>query len=854
MNKVFLKDYKAPDFEIYKIDLVFDFAKSSNPVVKSTLFINKKNKEAESLVLFGSDTFVTKSIMLDKKELTKDDFVIENNMLKIASVKQDSFELNIEVDLDVENNKSCLGLYFSGENIITQCEPEGFRKITWYLDRPDNLALFNVEIIVPENKYNTALSNGNLQSYSRENGLAIYKYSDIHKKPSYLFALVVGNFDVLQDTYKTFKGKEVELSIFLNGNIQDAEFAMESLKNAMKFDEEHFGLEYDLDIYNIVSVKDFNAGAMENKSLNIFNHSYIIFNQNLATDSDKINVEAVVGHEYFHNYTGNRVTCENWFNLCLKEGLTVFREQLFSENMQGFAPMRFDEVSLIKKAQFKEDRSPFSHAPRPNEYIEIDNFYTITVYEKGAEIFRMIATMVGKDNFVQIVKKYLQNNDGKSASVEKFLDVVKEYSNFDVEHFKWWFTKKGLLNLHITKEEYNKEEKTLTLGFKEQVEAGGREMDYTFLFPLEIVVYGVATGQVLFKDILIFANKDKEIKIPNVAEECVVSVNPNFVAPLELYHFTSDEYLQNLIKLEQSNINIVFLIKNYLQQFVYDIVTTKTRKTEEVINILDNLIERFKDDGAVLAEILTMPSFDDVVHMFVSDLPIKQIIKTITNLEKEIAKHFLGKFYEIFESLKEDELVFDQKNLAIRKLKGVLLKYLVKTGAEELEDAVLGMYHSLNMTNRLNSLKAVSSMSGDFRDNLFEDFASKFKNAPLVVDKLFMIEAMAKQETALERIKKIMESDLFSLENPNNVRSLLGVFGRYNPLYFHSKDSYDFYCSVIKKIDKNNPKLASSLVLAFSFWAKYPKELKEAVQKNLQELKNSGVSKNLLEMLINLGI
>ncbi len=853
MDKIFLKDYTVPDFEIYKISLVFDFSKSVNPVVRSTLLVTKKNRDAKVLVLFGAENFVTKSIIMDKQELTNNDFVIEDNMLKISSITQDSFELSIEVNLDVENNKSCLGLYLSGENIITQCEPEGFRKITWYVDKPDNLALFDVEIIIPEAKYNTALSNGNLQSYASKNGIATYKYSDIHKKPSYLFALVVGNFDVLQDSYTTLGGQEVLLNIYLNGDNKDASFAMESLKNAMQFDEEYFGLEYDLEVYNIVSVEDFNAGAMENKSLNIFNHSYIIFNQDLATDSDKINVEAVVGHEYFHNYTGNRVTCANWFNLCLKEGLTVFREQLFSEEMQGFSAMRLDEVSLIRKNQFKEDRSPFSHAPRPDEYMEIDNFYTITVYEKGAEIFRMIQSLVGKENFVQIVKKYLHNNDGKAADVEKFLDVVKEYSTFDVEHFKLWFTKKGLLNCYVIKEEYNKEEQSLTLGLKMQVEAGGEIMDYHFLFPLEIVVYGTVSGEVLFHDNVICAEQEKEIIIANIQEECVVAINPNFVAPLELNHPFSDSYLQNLIKLEQSDINIVFLIKNYLQQFIYDIVSMKSREQKEVMAILDNLLERFKERYGILAEILVMPSFDDVVHRFASNLPIKRIIEVITSLEKDIAKHFKDRFYQIFESLEENETLFDQRNFSKRRLKGILLKYLVKAGGE-YEDAVLTMYHSLNMTNRLNSLKAISQINSDFAEDLFVDFAVKFSNIPLVMDKLFTIEAMAQRENVLERIKKIMASDLFSLENPNNVRSLLGVFGRYNPLYFHSKDAYDFYCDVIKMIDKNNPKLASSLIGAFSFWAKYPQELKQVLEHNLQEMKNSKISKNLLEMLINLGL
>ncbi|MEI8706801.1 aminopeptidase N [Pseudoalteromonas sp. B62] len=847
----YLKDYKAPDFLIDHTELTFDLQPLTTKV-SSLLTLTRVGDNKAPLVLDGIDLRLL-SLSIDTVDIT--DYEIIGEQLIINNLP-DSCQLSIVTEISPETNTSLEGLYLSGGAYCTQCEAQGFRKITYYMDRPDVLSTFDV-IVIADIKFSQLLSNGNqVDSGETQDGRHFAKWQDPFKKPSYLFALVAGDFDVLKDNYITQSGKNVELALFVDkGNLSKTPHAIASLKKAMQWDEARFNLEYDLDIYMIVAVDFFNMGAMENKGLNIFNSKCVLANQETATDKDYHTIESIVGHEYFHNWTGNRVTCRDWFQLSLKEGLTVFRDQEFSSDLGSRALNRIDAVKVMRTHQFSEDAGPMAHPIRPEKVIEMNNFYTVTVYDKGAEVIRMMHTLLGEPNFQKGMALYFERHDGQAVTCDDFVSAMSDASGVNLDQFKRWYSQAGTSRLNAI-QNFDLDSNTYSLTI-EQFAPLNQQSNAPLHIPFAIELLDV-NGQSIeleyqgekVNHVLNVTQPSQTFHFDNMTAKPVAVLLEDFSAPCILNQETDEHELLHIMRFARSD----FSRWDAQQQLFIKAMKANLNSVEsvglsdEIINALRGLVNEKQGDLALIAELLKLPSFDTLAAEF-EVIPVDEIVNIAEQFERQIADELTNEFITCFESLIDDGSV-NASAVAIRSLKQLCLHYLAKTNDPHAADFIKHAASSKNMTNVLGALSAAVKASHELCEELLNYFDSQWRHDVLVMDKWFALQAMQTGDNAIDNIKALYEHPCFDFSNPNRVRALVGSFSHFNTSQFHRLDGkgYALLGDLLIKLNAINPQNASRMLTPFMSWKRYDNTRSTAMRLQLERLANlDGLSADLFE-------
>ncbi|KJZ02994.1 aminopeptidase N [Pseudoalteromonas piscicida] len=845
----FLKDYLAPSHTVDTLCLTFELSPRNTIVTAVSQFVAVGN--ATQLILDGVDLELA-SCQVNGEEwqsLEKSDSeLILSNLPK-------AFELKIVTKISPQTNTSLEGLYLSDGAYCTQCEAEGFRKITYFMDRPDVLTTYMVTII-GESKYRYLLSNGNkVEEGSLSDGRHFAKWHDPHKKPSYLFALVAGDFDVLEDNYSTKSGREVKLALFVDkGNLHKAPHAMTSLKKAMEWDESRFDLEYDLDIYMIVAVDFFNMGAMENKGLNVFNSACVLASQETATDRDFHTIESIVGHEYFHNWTGNRVTCRDWFQLSLKEGLTVFRDQEFSSDLGSRGLNRIDAVMAMRTHQFAEDAGPMAHPIRPQQVIEMNNFYTVTVYNKGAEVIRMMHTLLGEANFQKGMKLYFERHDGQAVTCDDFVNAMMDASGVDLTQFKLWYEQFGTPRVKVATE-YDKQAQTYSITVS-QSHADGDPVKVPLHIPFKLELLDgqgesipLLTKHGEIQRALDITEFEQRFEFEQVVSKPVPVLLEDFSAPVLMeYSYTIDELL-HILRFARSDYARWEAVQQIFMIEVKRAVTSGDFKLDpKVLDALSALVETLDGDLALLAELLTLPTFDTLASQF-EIIPVDKLVSISDAFEMQIAQSLQSVFEHAYLSL-QDSGSLEAKDVAIRAFKNKALYYLAKTDSDSVESALDNQFSSSNMTTKLASLKAAVAAQHTKMESLFSQFDSQWRHDSLVMDKWFALSASLSNDEVISNINALYAHPCFDKGNPNRVRALIGSFARSNPAQFHRTDGkgYALLGDLLVELNNINPQNASRMITPFMSWKRYDETRQQLMRGQLSRLANlEGLSDDLYE-------
>jgi len=847
MNKIkeiYLKDYKKPEFSIKNVNLVFDLQEVST-VVTNVMNIVKIDSNVKDIELDSIDLELVE-LWLNDLKLKDTRYIYADEKLKILNVP-DSFTLKIINKIYPQNNTELEGLYKSGSIFCTQNEPEGFRRITPFLDRPDVMSVFTTTVIAEQKKYPILLSNGNKkQCHDFLNGRHATTWFDPHPKPAYLFALVAGDLGCVNDEFTTLSGEHVELNIYCDkGNESKCTHAMKSLKESMLWDEQKYGREYDLEIYNIVAVDSFNMGAMENKGLNIFNSHYVLADKDTASDVNFMGIQSVIAHEYFHNWTGNRITCRDWFQLTLKEGLTVFRDQCFSSDLNSPEVQRIEDVKSLRERQFVEDASPTSHPIQPESYISMNNFYTATVYEKGAEVIRMIHTLLGEANYKKATDLYFESFDGQAVTTNDFLWAMSEASGIDLTQFERWYHQNGTPKLQV-KESFNDDIFELTLTQKIPNDIKGNKQE-AYFYPLKIALLDSNGKEILEKTLII--SKDEEVFNFNGLESApIVSLNRDFSAP---------------IIIEQAKTDFSFLMKHDTNSFVkYESAQIFGVKTLESMmkgeGVDSQFIESFgylldlNIDLSYKALLLELPSVSTLMQRQ-DIIDFEPIYKAKEELAKVLATTYKEKLLSIYQSNhqpKKDDI--DSLSMGKRAIKNRVLRILSSLMSDDVINMAKEQYeNSLTMTDRIVALDILENSSAYLATIAHADFYARYKNDTLVMNKYFSILSASQREGTLDRVIALQNDEVYDKKVPNLVRSLIGVFAR-NYKHFHAKDGlgYKFVADKIIEIDKINPQMASGLTGAFKVYEKMNKINKTYMKIELKRvISTHSLSKNVYEII-----
>ncbi|WP_063651079.1 aminopeptidase N [Aliivibrio fischeri] len=852
----FRSDYQSPEFTISDIDLVFDL-NDTNTLVSATSKVQQL-KQSTDFLLEGEGMKLV-SLKIDDVEYS--DFTQTDTQLTIHNVSGD-FTLTIITEINPQENTALEGLYKSGDGFCTQCEAEGFRRITYYLDRPDVLARFTTKVIADKEAYPHLLSNGNrISQGDLDGGKHFVHWQDPFPKPAYLFALVAGNFDVLTDTYKTKSGRDVALEIYVDqGNLDRTPHAMTSLINSMKWDEERFDLEYDLDIYMIVAVDFFNMGAMENKGLNVFNSKFVLAKQETATDTDYLGIEAVIGHEYFHNWTGNRVTCRDWFQLSLKEGLTVFRDQEFSSDLGSRSVNRINNVRIMRGPQFAEDASPMAHPIRPEKVIEMNNFYTLTVYEKGSEVIRMMHTLLGEANFQKGMKLYFERHDGTAATCEDFVLAMENASGIDLTQFRRWYSQSGTPVLTVSSS-YDDAKNEYALTVKQHTPATEDQMDKLPLhIPFDIELYA-QDGSVIqlrcnnkkVSNVLNVTEEEQTFTFEQVSEKPVVSLLREFSAPVKLNYAYSDEELIFLMVHAQNDFARwdagQMLLANYIRKNIANIQDDKELVLpQSVVDAFRGVLLNAELEHAFIAEMFVLPNHNEITGWF-DTVDVDAIDKALGFIKHTLATELKDEFSATYHSLKQGSYSVEHDAIGKRALRNCSLSYLAKT--EIGEALVEAQYQDAdNMTDTMAAMGAANAAELSIRQTLMNDFSAKWSHDGLVMDKWFILQGSNPSSEALSIIKETMNHKAFSLKNPNRTRSLIGSFASGNAVNFHSKtgEGYAFLGDILIEMNESNPQVASRLVDPLLKFKKYDSDRQSLIKAQLQRLADlDNLAKDLYE-------
>ncbi len=850
------KDYQAPSHTITDIDLTFDLYDNDTIVTALSKVVQKG--ESTTLELDG-EGLELRSVKVDGEDWAHHE--VKEASLVLSDLPAE-FELEIITKIDPEANTALEGLYKSGGAFCTQCEAEGFRRITYYLDRPDVLAKYTTKVIADKATYPYLLSNGNrIAQGEAENGRHWVQWQDPHPKPAYLFALVAGDFDVLRDKYTTMSGRNVDLEIFVDkGNLDRAGHAMTSLINSMKWDEERFGLEYDLDIYMIVAVDFFNMGAMENKGLNIFNSKFVLANDQTATDRDYLGIEAVIGHEYFHNWTGNRVTCRDWFQLSLKEGLTVFRDQEFSSDLGSRAVNRIDNVRIIRGPQFAEDASPMSHPIRPDKVIEMNNFYTLTVYEKGSEVIRMYHTLLGEEGFQKGMKLYFERHDGTAATCEDFVSAMEDATGVDLKQFRLWYSQSGTPTLRVNSE-YNAEAKTYALTVEQFTEATQDQAEKQALhIPFDIELYD-SKGQIIpliingesVHNVLDIKQDKQTFVFENVAEQPVPSLLREFSAPVKLEYDYSDAELIFLMKHATNDFArwdaSQMLLAKYIRQNVNNVQTgSEVQLSEDLIDAFRGVLLDENLEPAFIAQVFSLPSINEITGWY-KQIDVDAVDTVLNSITVSLSATLEDELSATYHTLKQAEYTIDHAAIGKRALRNQCLQFLAHT--DKGNTLVKAQYEAANnMTDTIAAMSAANSAQLECREELMADYSDKWKHDGLVMDKWFALQGTNPAEDALEKVKATMNHEAFSLKNPNRTRSLIGSFLAANPVRFHDKSGsgYQFAGEILRQLNDSNPQVASRMIDPLLKFRKYDEARQAMIRAELEKLKAmDNLAKDLFE-------
>jgi aminopeptidase N len=871
LNVVYLSDYAPPAFLIDTIDLCFDLDPDITKVKATSTFRRNPDSDAasEDLTLNGEHQDLI-AIHLDGTALNPDRYTVQSDGLTLHKVPE-SFQLSIETSVSPKQNKALEGLYLSSERFCTQCEAEGFRRITYFMDRPDVLARYRVELRADKDKFPVLLSNGNKVSEGNlEGGRHFAVWEDPFPKPSYLFALVAGDLGCLSQTFETASQKTVALNLFVEHGKEDkAQYALESLKRAMRWDEEVYGLEYDLDEFNIVAVSDFNMGAMENKSLNIFNDKYILADPETATDTDYELIEAIVAHEYFHNWTGNRITCRDWFQLSLKEGLTVFRDQQFSADMRSPGVKRIEDVNVLRATQFVEDEGPLAHPVRPDRYSEINNFYTHTVYEKGAEVVRMIYSILGADAFYRGMDLYVERHDGQAVTCEDFVQAMSDASGMALDQFMLWYEHAGTPIVTVSGA-YDAEARRYSLKLKQR---NRRHTEDKVHLPFSIPVSlgfvdgdqgalachqeGVAEEASATHTVML-NNEEADFcfnGFPEGAASPLVSVNRGFCAPIIVEMDRRPEDLAVLVSHDPDP----FIRWDAMQELTLRVLLGKISATVEPPTVhafehaFSQVIAGAAADPAETASMLAAPSYSVISDRMdvIDPHRIHNAQQWLFRTCSETNKTELLDLYNQFQV--DGPYAPNATDSGKRSLSNAALKYLVyDQSGDGITLAGEQFNQSNNMTNRWSALVALNDFDCDHRLMALTDFYERYAEDPLVLDKWFSLEATAALPKVLERVRNLLEHPKYDRTNPNRIRSLIGSFAAKNPTAFHSPDGagYRFVADHIIDIDGFNPQVAARLAGSFQTWTRYDEKQKGLMQANLKRvLSHAGISKDVTEIV-----
>ncbi|SMN12134.1 Membrane alanine aminopeptidase N [uncultured Candidatus Thioglobus sp.] len=829
MNKpqpIYRKDYQPSAYLISTTELSFKLGENETLVSSKIAFYQNPENTNNQLFLNGIDLELI-SILVNG---TKPNYKLVEEGLELKDLPE-KFVLEIQNRIHPEINTSLNGLYQSSGIFCTQCEAHGFRQITYYLDRPDVMSVFTTHIEADSDKYPVLLSNGN--PISEQNGKATWY--DPAPKPCYLFALVAGNLSVLEDSYITMSGTEVTLKIFVEThNIHKTDFAMGALKRSFKWDEQRFGLEYDLDIFMIVAVDDFNMGAMENKGLNIFNSACVLADEKTATDADFINIEAIVGHEYFHNWTGNRVTCKDWFQLSLKEGLTVFRDQEFTADLHSRSIKRIADVDALRTLQFAEDAGPMAHPVRPESYIEMNNFYTLTVYEKGAEVIRMIHTFLGEAGFQKGLKLYFERYDGQAVEIDDFVAAMSDSNNFDLTRFMPWYEQSGTPEVSITTN-YDANAQIYSATVKQQDDR---------IWPLVFALLD-DKGFEVDKGVLTMQGTEQTFTFDHIKSEPTPSWLRGFSAPIKLAHDLTFEQKIFLVKHDNDS----FVKWDNAQQIWLSLIIGDE-------NISDANEEKFFDaieaaikttaDHSLICELITLPS-ERALHNYQTIIDVFDIHNKREVIIQKIIQRFKPLLLKTYHALNTKQAYnITPESVGHRALKNLCLSYLVKNTSSDLAQT---QFNSADcMTDKISAFHILLNNKDAQHQQVLSDFYQEFKDDVQVMDKFFSSQALS-DICDVDKVKQLMQHKLFSFNNPNRLRSVVGSF-THNYINFHNQAGYTFLTDIIIKLNDSNPQIGARLVSVYNHWKRFTPELKALQKQQLEKILNSkNLSKDIFEIV-----
>ncbi|MFV1985049.1 MAG: aminopeptidase N [Thiohalomonadales bacterium] len=873
---IFLKNYTVPEYLVDTVILDFDLYEAKT-IVRSELKI-RLNPDSESdnknLELNGQNLKLV-SIAINSSALSEKDYSIDDEILVINNVA-DEFIIQITTEINPKENLALEGLYLSSKLFCTQCEAQGFRRITYFPDRPDVMALFSVTIHADKKLYPVLLSNGNrINSGDEDNNRHWVSWEDPFPKPCYLFALVAGDLYCKQDLFTTRTGKKVDLKLFVeHENKHKCDHAIVCLKQSMKWDEDTFGREYDLDNFMIVAVNDFNMGAMENKGLNIFNSSCVLASPETTTDADYYRIQGIIGHEYFHNWSGNRVTCRDWFQLSLKEGFTVFRDQQFSADMNSAAVQRIDDVNILRNAQFSQDAGPMAHPVRPKEYIEISNFYTVTVYNKGAEVVRMIHTLLGKNDFRKGSDIYFERFDGQAVTVEDFISAMESSaglkSKIDLKQFMNWYHQAGTPNIEF-KEFYDIDKKKYTLTLKQIcAKTPGQDTKKEFHIPVRIALLN-SNGENISLDlngednctnvnecVLELKNTEQDFTFNNVSDKPILSILRGFSAPVKITTLRNRSELSFLFANDSDDYNRW----NAGQELALDIILSNIKEYQagNELSIDQDYISAFQKtlcnnrlDNALKAQALALPSESYIADQ--CDIADTDAIKFVRiYLRQQLAKNLESDLLDLYhQSVLTGDYQFNAKDMGQRSIRNTCMSYLMELDNTDYHKLCAEQFEqSNNMTDVLAALNLLVNHDNDFKEDSLNKFYDLWQHDALVVDKWFAIQAMSRLPGTLNKVKSLMLHPAFTIKNPNKVRALIGRFCLGNVAQFHQQDGsgYEFLTEQVLALDKINPQIAARLIQGFSLWRNFNETRQQLMKDNLNRIiSEDGLSKDVFEIV-----
>jgi len=839
-NTIYLKDYKAPDFLISSVKLHANLGESES-LITATLSVKRNETGTKPLVLQG-EKMQLQSVSVNGVALHEGQFSVTPETLTIHDVPND-FVLEIQTTLQPQLNTELSGLYRSSGNFCTQCEAEGFRRITYFLDRPDVLSTYEVTLVADKKECPVLLSNGNfVANGDNDNGTHWATWSDPHPKPCYLFALVAGDLEHISDQFVTQSGASVELNIYTQShNITKCDHAMTSLINSMKWDEQVYGREYDLEVYNIVAVDDFNMGAMENKGLNIFNSKYVLADQQSATDTDFEGIESVIAHEYFHNWSGNRVTCRDWFQLSLKEGFTVFRDQEFSADMGSRGVKRIRDVQTLRAYQFKEDAGPMAHPVRPDSYQEINNFYTVTIYEKGAEVIRMMHALVGAEGFRKGTDHYFTKYDGQAVTTEDFVRSMEIANDIDLTQFRLWYTQSGTPEVAIVQ---SFDGDTLSMRFAQDCPATpGQQTKEPFQIPISLALFN-QDGSKQHEETIVLTQMSETVRFTGLPSQPVVSILRDFSAPIKAAFNQSNDELVTLIKYDDNGFARWEAMQRLSLNLLLPAIDNNAINQQDyqtLLSVFESLVQEKCDDKAMLAEMLNLPSAAYISGLCELVDP-QAIVRVRESLIKRLALDLEPHFTRLYQDNKQSgDFSLSSDAIATRALKNTALGYLADTNKLEYMQAIHQQYTQAdNMTDRLAAFKAIVFSSWAEREGVIEDFYQTWKSDALVMDKWFAIQAMRPNSDTLSDVIALMDKDEFSMSNPNKVRSVVGAFAS-NLQSFHQEDGqgYVFLADRILELNDINPQVAARMVGVFNNWKSLKAPYSELMKAQLERINNA---------------